>query len=78
MKNEEEKRRSTNFVQRFAVRADHFVFGFLVEQLIALLVRREDQQRLIDVDLVGETLFQIQFFVLPIGQRVEKICHHRG
>lgn len=73
-----EGERETHLLQRSSIGRDHFVLILSIECLIALLIRSQHEQRLIDIDLIGESLFQVEFFVLLIGQGVEKDGHdHR-
>ena len=64
----------THFLQRSSIGRDHFVS---IECLIALLIRSEHEERLIDINLIGKSLFQVEFFILLIGQGVEKDGHGR-
>ena len=66
-----------HFLQRSGVGRDHFVLILSIECLIALLIRSQHEQRLIDINLVGKSLFQVEFFILLIGQGVEKDGHDR-
>ena len=60
------------------IRGYDLFLSVAIEYLFSLLIGSEDQQGIVDVDLVGESLFEVQLLVLPVGERIEKRGHDGG